>query len=655
MNIVSKLNIIITVSIVLFLAGSLQAKTLDITDLNFANNFNKQLNKSTKLRSDLIQQLRHYKSRFINKNTGYTHTQQRNYNQLILVDAIAKGDPKILLKDLKKLGLQSVAINGRLISGFLPIEAIDKLDELKSLNEIKNNRIIHSQGSTLSKGDHAQKSDLARQNFNVTGKGVTVGIMSDSYNCLKGAKADKQSKDLPENLIIIEEALECDGTTDEGRALMQIVHDIAPDAKLVFFSSSNGLAKTANGILDLAFKHNVDIIIDDFKSLSANFFQEDPVSQAVKRVVNAGVVYVTAAGNSGRNAYQSTYNEHVNASFQLNVHDFDPSDNIDIYQRLNIPEGVGFTLALQWDSPAYSISGSPGAKTDLDIFIFNESHTTILAASQFGNIDRDPTEILRFYNPVGSNQTQFDLMITKASGQAPKLFKYIILNSIEGIISEHQTNSSAIFGHANSPVAISVGATNYLDTPAFGKPSPLLQSYSTAGGAILTLGSNGKPLTNPIAPNKPDVIAPDNVNTTFFGNNDTDEDGKPNISGSSASAPHVAGVIALLLEINPQLQPADIKKILQDTAVDIIQRKHENGTNTVLKTGFDFDSGYGLINAEAAVDLAKNFQPSRPLEPDNSTPEEIIVNDLNQSGGGIFNPLSLLLFFVFLFSRKLYK
>jgi len=254
MNIVSKLNIIITVSIVLFLAGSLQAKTLDITDLNFANNFNKQLNKSTKLRSDLIQQLRHYKSRFINKNTGYTHTQQRNYNQLILVDAIAKGDPKILLKDLKKLGLQSVAINGRLISGFLPIEAIDKLDELKSLNEIKNNRIIHSQGSTLSKGDHAQKSDLARQNFNVTGKGVTVGIMSDSYNCLKGAKADKQSKDLPENLIIIEEALECDGTTDEGRALMQIVHDIAPDAKLVFFSSSNGLAKTANGILDLAFR-----------------------------------------------------------------------------------------------------------------------------------------------------------------------------------------------------------------------------------------------------------------------------------------------------------------------------------------------------------------------------------------------------------------
>ncbi len=653
MNINSKSNIKI-IAFILFFSSSLQANTLDITDLNFANNFNKQLDKTTKLRPDLRQQLDHNKSQFIKKDI--IHPPQRGDNQLILVDAIAKGDPKTLLKDLKEMGLQSVAVNGRLISGFLPIEAISKLDILASLNEIKTNRIIHSQGSVLSKGDRAQKSDFVRQNFNVTGKGITVGIMSDSYNCLKGAKKDKQTKDLPEELVIIEDAFECRGATDEGRALMQIVHDIAPDAKLIFFSSSNGLAKTANGILDLAFKHKADIIIDDFKSLSANFFQEDPVSQAVKRVVRAGVVFVTAAGNSARNSYQSAYNEKINTAFYLNSHDFDPSPKVDIYQRLKVPKGVGFSLALQWDSPAYSISGAPGTQTDLDIFIFNKSHTKVLASSTFGNIGRDPTEILQFFNPLDSEQTEFDLMITKASGKSPTLFKYIILNSIEGIISEYQTNSGAVFGHANSNSAITIGAANYLDTPSFGQASPLLQSYSSAGGTALVLDFKGNVLRNSVIPKKPDVIAPDNVNTTFFGGNDTDNDGKPNISGSSAAAPHVAGVVALLLESNTKLQPKDIKQILQKTAIDIVERKHEDGAKTTLESGFDFDSGYGLIDAEAAVNLAKSFQPSALLE--NTDSSQIIVNDINQaSGGGTITFLSLLLLFGFrrVVSQYIYK
>ncbi len=70
-------------------------------------------------------------------------------------------------------------------------------------------------------------------------------------------------------------------------------------------------------------------------------------------------------------------------------------------------------------------------------------------------------------------------------------------------------------------------------------------------------------------------------------------DDMPNMSGTSAAAPHAAGVVALLLESNPELQPVDIKKILQDTAIDIFQRNNDEKTET--GNGFDFDSGYGLI------------------------------------------------------------
>jgi len=573
---------------------------------------------------------------------------QKQTSSWVLINAIAKGNPHKLLQDLKKLGLRSHSSFGRLISGQLPSSSLSQLESLSSLNELQGNWISYSQGSATTQGDIAQHSNYARKNYQLTGRGVTVALLSDSFNCLGSAKKDFKSNDLPTDLFIKEEALDCNGTMDEGRALTQIVHDIAPSAKLIFQSGSNGLANTANAILDLAFTHNADIIIDDMKSLSANMYQEDAISQAISKVNKAGVTYITAAGNSGRNAYESKYNEYINNVFGLNAHDFDTGPNIDIYQRLNLPEGERFSLTLQWDSPAYSISGGSGAQTDLDIFIFNQEHNKVLASSTFGNIGRDPVETLDFINPVGSGQHQFDLMITKAAGVAPQSFKYIILNSEDGIIQEYQTHTGGIFGHANSESAITVGASNYLETPAFGVIPPLLQYYSSAGSQTIKLDINGN-LIEPRTPQKPDIVAPDNVNTTFFGTEDHDKDGYPNISGTSAAAPHVAGVVALLLEANPSLQPIDIKNILQQTAVDILQRN--NTDKTSIGSGYDLDSGFGLINAEAAIALAKNYTPS----PENniSNNEEIVVNDIDQAGGGSISPKFILFLLCIIYFQRI--
>lgn len=525
---------------------------------------------------------------------------RKNGQQLIIIDAVAKNDPQALLVDLKKLGLKYYSVFGRIISGQLSVSALEKLNLLASLSEIKISHVLYSQGRVMSQGDRAQYSDQARARFNLTGKGVVVAVISDSFNCLEGVKRDQATQDLPKKLFIVEDALDCIEAMDEGRALAQIVHDIAPDAQLIFHSGSNGLAKTANAILDFAFKYQVDIIVDDMKSLSASFYQEDIISQAIKKVTKVGVTYITAAGNEGRNAYSSIYREYKNSAFGINAHDFDSSKEVDIYQRLNIPRGVGFGLLLQWDNPAYSISGGKGAQTDLDIFIFDQYHNKILAASTFNNIGRDPIEFISFFNPTNSERTQFDLVITKATGPAPQEFKYIILNSIDGIIDEYSTNSSSIFGHANADAAITVGASNYLETPAFGVTPPLLQNFSSAGGQAIKFDLRGNRI-DPFIPKKPDVIAPDSVNTTFFGTQDSDNDSYPNIAGSSAAAPHIAGVVALLLEANPSLQPVEVKKVLQRTAIDILQRNDKMKTS--IGIGYDLDSGYGLVNAEAAVNF----------------------------------------------------
>jgi serine protease AprX len=59
-------------------------------------------------------------------------------------------------------------------------------------------------------------------------------------------------------------------------------------------------------------------------------------------------------------------------------------------------------------------------------------------------------------------------------------------------------------------------------------------------------------------------------------------------SGTSYSAPQVAGAIALMLEANPKLTPAQIRDILQRTA-------------TPLPAYYPYEVGAGLLNAQAAV------------------------------------------------------
>lgn len=76
--------------------------------------------------------------------------------------------------------------------------------------------------------------------------------------------------------------------------------------------------------------------------------------------------------------------------------------------------------------------------------------------------------------------------------------------------------------------------------------------------------------------------------------------------GTSAACPQVSGVVALMLSENPNLTEVQIKNILHNTAKDL-------GVN-----GFDFTYGYGLVDAYAAVQKAKDMDLYiRDVETDN--------------------------------------
>ena len=86
-------------------------------------------------------------------------------------------------------------------------------------------------GDVTSAGDTVLRAAEARENFGVDGRGVRVGIISDS---LVNLQASVDSGDLPSDVIVLEAGE--DSGTDEGRAMAEIIHDIAPGAKLLFHS-----------------------------------------------------------------------------------------------------------------------------------------------------------------------------------------------------------------------------------------------------------------------------------------------------------------------------------------------------------------------------------------------------------------------------------
>src|SRR5207248_9944484 len=96
------------------------------------------------------------------------------------------------------------------------------------------------------------------------------------------------------------------GGSDEGRAMLQIVHDIAPGANLAFYTAFNSEADFAAGILALA-AAGCKVICDDVSYFDEPFFQNGTVAQAIETVEAQGVVYLTAAGNNASSAYQAAW------------------------------------------------------------------------------------------------------------------------------------------------------------------------------------------------------------------------------------------------------------------------------------------------------------------------------------------------------------
>ena len=89
-----------------------------------------------------------------------------------------------------------------------------------------------------------------------------------------------------------------EGAGDEGTALLEIVHDLAPGADLYYAMAFGGQAQFAANIEALC-EAGADVIVDDVGYFAEPNLQDGVIAQGIDAAVADGCFYFSAAGNDG--------------------------------------------------------------------------------------------------------------------------------------------------------------------------------------------------------------------------------------------------------------------------------------------------------------------------------------------------------------------
>jgi hypothetical protein len=150
-------------------------------------------------------------------------------------------------------------------------------------------------GAVTSEGTVVLRTDLVNK-LGIKGDGITVGVLSDSFNTAflnvqnppaTTAEQDVKTGDLPVVNVLEDFDNMGFGGTDEGRAMCQIVYDLAPHCNLAFATAAVGEIDFANNIVALRALANCDVIVDDVSYPDDPVFSDGLLSEAVNTVATS--------------------------------------------------------------------------------------------------------------------------------------------------------------------------------------------------------------------------------------------------------------------------------------------------------------------------------------------------------------------------------
>ena len=507
--------------------------------------------------------------------------------ELVTVDIRANVTAAVLAR-IRALG--GTVINSvpehRAIRARLPLAAVEPLAALDAVQFIRPADEAVTRKDDTSEGDAAHLVDAARTAHGVTGAGIGIGVLSDGVETL----ADRQETgDLPARVTVLPGQ---EGSGDEGTALLEIVHDLAPGAELYFATGFTGQAQFAANIEALC-EAGADVIVDDIGYFLEANFQDGIIAQGVNAATEGGCYFFSAAGNDGNlndgtsGVWEGDYAEGSALTVEgetLGVrHNFGSVDDV---QEENPVQGGGSfrgTVVLQWSDPLEN------SANDYDLFLVDGDGNVISSSTNTQDGSQDPFESIStgFFAYRDAR-----LVIVKVKGDD----RYLRLQTFHRKLEIATAGNT--YGHPGAENAVSVGEVDVRDAGGAGgvfDGGESVDTDSSDGPRRVFFEPDGTPITAGDSTttggqefqelSKPDLTAAGCVSTAT--------PGFSRFCGTSAAAPHAAAIAALMLEAagGPgHVTLAELRAAMAESALDIEE------------DGVDRDSGAGIVMAPGALD-----------------------------------------------------
>jgi len=418
-------------------------------------------------------------------------------------------------------------------------------------------------GQAYTIGDIILKTDKLRNTSGADGSGIGVGVISNGAGGLSQAQS---SGDLPPDVHVL-----MNGRGNEGTAMMEIIHDIAPGATLLYHDFGGGAQNDFISAAESLINAGARIIVDDVGFLEVPYFEDGFTAENLNRILaeHPEVIIVSAAGNNAEVHYQNKFSDDGTG-----YHSFDGNGGIPIA----IQPGGKFSAFLQWDDMY--------GQSDNDYNLYLEENGELIGLServQGGNAL--PEEKFTYIND-GPNLVQAELRVKKENPDVKDKNIEIFINAQKDkvyINKQSLSNQDSIIGQAAVPLVLSVAAISPEKVNA-------IERYSSQGFVTITYPQVS-------IRQKPDVTGINNIEVSGAG-------GFPKtFPGTSAAAPHIAGLLALEWSLFPNIPADEMRDALLSTTLELGE------------PGWDPAFGYGLPDSLMLYEKLQGLTPENPLPP----------------------------------------
>ncbi|ORX80567.1 subtilisin-like protein [Basidiobolus meristosporus CBS 931.73] len=486
-----------------------------------------------------------------------------------------------------------------------------KRDLNKRLKQAKNRteKHIESLPSKLISSPHLLTGvDKVHKLLKNTGSGIRVGVIDTGIDythpalggCFKGKNCRVQYgydfvgdgyDDSPESLAPDADPKDCDGHGThvagiigaKDKNFVGVAPDVIFGAYKVFGCDSNYPEDMVIKAIEMAVKDKMHVI--NLSMGSSSPFPDDPLTRALNKAVDKGVVVTVAVGNSGSGGLWTS----GTPSTAKKVTSVGSVDNLQYPgQAFQVNGFINHTKAVQyvagWDGrKPVKLSKVPLAATvsnPCEPFVDQDyKGKIVLLNPQYHNFCSHGQQALyaQQAGAVGAMAYYANLYIPGSNFPGLKIPLVGIDDSTAAVLNEQVmagANLTVSFGHAQ----------RLYKTPNGGK----LSDFSS-WGPDFQLNF------------KPDLVAPGG---TIYSTYPVDQGSYVHMDGTSMSSPYVAGSAALYVKAKGKVQASSVLDVLQNTAKPLI-----DGNRTVLDT--TVRQGAGLIDVYDAIRTKFTILPAK--------------------------------------------